>query len=400
MPAWDWQPRARDLVEHLAATGALSDPAWRRAFEQTPRHVFVPAFQPVRPDPAAGPVISAEDPDGGQAWLEAVYRDDALLTQHHATGDGTVTGVPTSSSSWPSAMAVMLDRLQINDGDTVLGIGTGTGYNAALLCHRLGDHHVTSIDIDPTLVAEARDRLASLGHHPTLIAADGADGAPAMAPFDAIIATCAVAHIPPAWIAQLKPGGRIVTPFGATGGALATLTKTEPDAAQGPFDAFPVYFMPLRPRSDSPSGPLSLFGLPAVDTPVPYEGLTDLNPRDVLIPDFQLWLELHLAPYTAALTEPDAYEAATLLLITAEGYARVATTPQSHGTYLVRQYGRRRPWDTVETAWHAWHLLGRPPRTRLGIWASTTINEQYVWLDTPTSDISWPMPAYGVPAAR
>lgn len=66
-----------------------------------------------------------------------------------------------------SLMARMLEALDVRDGDRVLEIGTGTGYNAALLCHRVGSHNVVSIDIDPALIAAARSRLASLGHHPT-----------------------------------------------------------------------------------------------------------------------------------------------------------------------------------------------------------------------------------------
>ena len=397
----NWQPHARRLAQHLTETGALRDARWWAAFTETPRHLFVPAFQRAVADPAAGPVVTSVVTSAGaddrHAWLEDVYADEALLTQHAATRDGSVTGIPISSSSWPSAMAVMLDCLHLDDDATVLEIGTGTGYNAALLCHRLGGHNITSVDLDPRLISSARDRLAILGHHPHLFTVDGAMGVPETAPFDAIIATCAVATIPPAWITQLKPGGRIVTPFGSNAGALLTLTKTEPDVAQGTFEEFRAYFMPLRPHLDDPTGPLDLIGLPAVDTPVPHEGVTDLDPRTILDPDFELWLELHLAPYTEALTEPDDYEGESLLLTTVGGYARVPTAPRPEGGHLVRQYGRRRPWDTVEAAWRTWNLLGRPARTRIGVWASIDPDQQYLWLDTPTSDFCWPMPAYGPP---
>jgi protein-L-isoaspartate O-methyltransferase len=75
-------------------------------------------------------------------------------------------------------MARMLELLDVTGADRVLEIGTSTGYNAALLCHRLTDARVTSIDIDLTLIAEARDRLASLGYQPCLVAGDGAAGVP------------------------------------------------------------------------------------------------------------------------------------------------------------------------------------------------------------------------------
>ena len=77
----------------------------------------------------------------------------------------------------PSLMARMLEALDVRDGHRVLEIGTGTGYNAALLCHRLGACNVVSIDIDPTLIVATRKRLAGLGHHPTLVVGDGTAGA-------------------------------------------------------------------------------------------------------------------------------------------------------------------------------------------------------------------------------
>ena len=74
----------------------------------------------------------------------------------------------------PGIMAVMLEALQVSDGHRVLEIGTGTGYNAALLCHRLGAGRVSTVDIDESLSETARESLASCGYHPTCVAADGA----------------------------------------------------------------------------------------------------------------------------------------------------------------------------------------------------------------------------------
>ncbi|MGH8940795.1 MAG: methyltransferase domain-containing protein, partial [Actinomycetes bacterium] len=120
------------MADDLAALGVL-DPAWREAFEQVPRHVFVPQFY--RPD---GTLVDGADPDMRDEWLDAVYRDDSLITQRLAQpGSGMM--VPTSSSTRPSLMALMLGMLDVQDGQTVLEIGTGTGYNAALLAYLLGD---------------------------------------------------------------------------------------------------------------------------------------------------------------------------------------------------------------------------------------------------------------------
>src|SRR5690606_29139681 len=147
----------------------------------------------------------------------------------------------------PSLMAQMLEMLDLYDGAKVLEIGTGTGYNAALLCHRLGDANVTSIDIDPVLVESARARLAGLGYHPHLVTGDGATGVPDRAPFDRIIATAGVAGIPPAWIGQLVERGKIVADLrGELASALIMTVKTTPDSVRGRFYDIAGHFMWLR----------------------------------------------------------------------------------------------------------------------------------------------------------
>jgi protein-L-isoaspartate O-methyltransferase len=90
--------------------------------------------------------------------------------------------VPVSSSTKPDLMLRMLETLDVRDGHRVLEIGTGTGYNAALLSHRVGDHNVYSVDVDAELVRLARERLAGAGYRPTLAAIDGEGGLPEHAP--------------------------------------------------------------------------------------------------------------------------------------------------------------------------------------------------------------------------
>src|SRR5579884_2306967 len=157
------------LARHLEDLGALRSPAWRRCFEVVPRHRLIPRFRPY----VQGRLleeIDATRPDSEAAWIEYAYRDLPAITRVDERG------YFTSSSSMPSLMARMLKLLEVRDGDTVLEIGTGTGYNAALLCERLGSEQVTSIDIQADLVEEARGRLAELGYHPHLAIAGGLRG--------------------------------------------------------------------------------------------------------------------------------------------------------------------------------------------------------------------------------
>jgi len=215
----------RDLAGALVAGGAIRSLWLQRAFEETPREVFVPRFYR-RSGPGQKVLVDGTDPAQRDEWLRGVYTDDVLTVQVTPAPDLIDrAGAPTSSSSMPTVMAGMLEALDLQPGHHVLEIGTGTGYNAALLCQRVGAHNVTSVELDPSLANAARRALADLGLHPTVHAGDGAAGLAAAAPFDRIIATASTDHIPPAWIAQLAPGGAIVVDLrGSLDGSLLRLT--------------------------------------------------------------------------------------------------------------------------------------------------------------------------------
>ena len=157
-------------------------------------------------------------------------------------------------------MARFLELLDVQDGNTVLEAATGSGYNAALLCERLGSRRVISIDIDPDLVEVAQKRLAECAYTPTLAIADGWDGYPSHAPYDRVIATCSVPRIPEAWIDQLQIGGVIVSPL--SGGrfdpsGLVALRRAEDGSLSGRLDRDGAAFMPMRVTRSAPVEPTS-----------------------------------------------------------------------------------------------------------------------------------------------
>lgn len=178
------------LLRHVRERGGATDALVADALRTVPRHLFLPDLPP------------------GSA-----YRDEVIVTKRDQLGQ------PTSSSSQPTIMGIMLDQLGAARGQRVLEIGAGTGFNAALLAHIVGPAgRVTSMDLDHDVVERAEENLAAAGvDGVTVLHADGALGCPDRAPFDRIIATVGVWDLAPAWLDQLAPAGRIVVPLDLRG---------------------------------------------------------------------------------------------------------------------------------------------------------------------------------------
>ncbi|MBL1105097.1 methyltransferase domain-containing protein [Streptomyces sp. 5-8] len=235
------------LVREIDAEGAWDgDLVWREAFAAVPRHLFVPYYYVAGPRGYERRWGESPDPAARERWLRGAYADAPLATRLR---DGELL----SSSSQPSLMARMLVALRVEDGNRVLEVGAGTGYNAALLAHRLGaDDLVTTVDLEPEITESARLHLAAAGHHPVVVTGDGARGVPERAPFDRIIATCELHTVPRAWLAQCRPGAQVLTPL-ATG--LLALTVRDAEHAEGRFLPRAAFFVPLRgERRAEPEG--------------------------------------------------------------------------------------------------------------------------------------------------
>jgi protein-L-isoaspartate(D-aspartate) O-methyltransferase len=151
--------------------------------------------------------------------------------------------------SQPFIVALMTDMLALGADDVVLEVGTGSGYQAAVLARLVGEVH--TIEIIPGLARTAEERLARQGFgNVSTSTGDGYYGAPDAAPFDAIVVTAAASHVPPPLIAQLKPGGRMVIPVGGSF-TLQHLMLVEKDAAGRAHtrQTLPVAFVPLTRAS-------------------------------------------------------------------------------------------------------------------------------------------------------
>ncbi|MFF7992292.1 methyltransferase domain-containing protein [Kitasatospora xanthocidica] len=228
--------RARaDLAVEVERAGSALAARVVDAFLNVPRHPFVPVFYR---EESGLHLPWREDDFVDDSWLAEVYADRELVTEvdgvhaEDAPPGGFRGGVATSSAPRPSLLAELLDALDVRPGNRVLEIGTGTGHTAALLCHLAGSATVSTADRTDRLVDDARARLHDNGFEPTVVRAGAADGHPAGAPYDRILATRGVRRIPRAWLDQCAPGGLIVAPVG---GAVARLTKLADGRAVGRF---------------------------------------------------------------------------------------------------------------------------------------------------------------------
>jgi protein-L-isoaspartate(D-aspartate) O-methyltransferase len=181
------------LVNKLLAAEIITQPAVAEAFRALPRHIFLPGVEVTR-----------------------AYEDIAIVTKE-------IYGVPVSSSSQPAMMAIMLEQLDLQPGQRVLEIGAGTGFNAALMAHLVGDPSlVTTVDIDEDLVTQARANLAVAGFGGVnAVCADGGQGYQPNAPYDRIILTVGAWDISPAWVEQLREGGILLLPLDFNGPQLS-----------------------------------------------------------------------------------------------------------------------------------------------------------------------------------
>jgi protein-L-isoaspartate(D-aspartate) O-methyltransferase len=195
------------MVEHQLRGRDINDERVLRAMNKVPRHLFIPS-----------------------QFLESAYDDHPLPIGY----DQTI--------SQPYIVAYMTQVLSLQGGEKVLEIGTGSGYQAAVL-EEMGTQ-VFTIEIVPELASSAEERLKSFGYKNIRVkSGDGYLGWPEFAPFDAIIITAAPVKVPQALLDQLKIGGRLVVPEGSGVQDLRLYTKTQEGIKSKSL--IPVRFVPM-----------------------------------------------------------------------------------------------------------------------------------------------------------
>jgi protein-L-isoaspartate(D-aspartate) O-methyltransferase len=356
---------------------------WRAAFLAVPREVFIPEVIWCEAGDGLVPLRRGEEP---AEWLAQAYGPHYVVTQ---VDDGAPAGparrgrMATSSASRPDIVALMLAAGHLEPGMRVLEIGTGTGYTAALLAHYLGARNVSSIELDPGLAARARAALWHAGYGEVrVLTGDGARGCPDRAPFDRVLSTVAAPRVPYEWVAQTRPGGLVITPWSnayAPAGLLSL--SVQPDGrATGGLVNTTISFMPLREQRITRPGPADIVR----ETDTPEHSHTELHASRLCNDDD--------APFALALQVPGChweYQLDTggddcwcvwFLDPATRSWARFDYQPGTR-RWPVHQFGPRRLYDELATAYHRWEHAGRPPATR---WRFTvTPHGQHATMPTP-----------------
>ncbi|QXJ24259.1 methyltransferase domain-containing protein [Actinomadura graeca] len=362
-----------------------TDARWKGLLEEVPRDLFVPDIAVVGPvidDPASW-IDRTADPE---RWWEVVHSDTAIGVQ---LDDGAIDlvaktsadpcAVATSSTSAPHLVAAMLDLLDAGPGDRVLEVGTGTGWTAALLAHRVGEGNVVSVEIDAAVAARAAENLQSAGVGAQVVTADGAQGWPAAGPYDRVHVTVGTADIPYAWVEQTRPGGAIVLPWmpGWRSGHLVKLTVADDGTASGRLGE-PCGFMLLRGQRRPPN--------PAEEDVRTSQ--TETAPREIAEAGegFQVALAGCLPGVEGG---GFANDDGSYRLMARDGRSRALVVHRpGQPVAEVEMTGPRDLWDEIVAVYQRWIEWGRPGKERFGL--SSTREGTRVWLDDPAQRLEGP----------
>lgn len=207
------------MVKRLRAAGSVASSTVESALMTVPRHGYVDATSP-----------------------DDAYAETAIMVKD--APDGTVI----SSASQPAIVAAMLELSDLEPGHRVLEVGTGTGYNAALLATIVGQEgRVVSVELEADLAEAARERLQNHGlRQVEVVVGDGALGHSEGSPYDRIVVTTGAPEVAKAWRDQLHDGGRLVVPVVNKEGIGTIRCLVKQDGQLQEVSSMPCGFLPMR----------------------------------------------------------------------------------------------------------------------------------------------------------
>ncbi|MDX6761153.1 methyltransferase, partial [Streptomyces sp. F8] len=389
-----------EMVAGLEAAGHLQAGPVRDAFLAVRREVLMPQAYVRRSGPDETPprwdLLDWAVPTDREELLGLLYGGESVLVQHD--GEPVLGRVPgtrsggsmTAMSSTVGMTVALLQRLGLRPGQRVLDVGTGAGVTAAVACRIAGDTGVVTVDRDEHVTAAARERLALLGHRPTVVTGDGAHGWSAGADYDRIFVSYAVTRVPEAWSQQLAAGGLALATLSTSSPSwpgLAVLTRTGTGQVRARLEAVrlghraghgwsQLYLKPrLRGRIEAADG-----------------GSTDTTRTGPPPEDARgLWLALdHLRPGLAR------NRAADHLVIGAPGCGSwVTARPDGSGRWVVTSCGPRDIWAEIQDVAARWQAAGSPSSYRLHLEPDGL---QWAGAGHGPDELSWQLPTILPPA--
>jgi protein-L-isoaspartate(D-aspartate) O-methyltransferase len=324
------------LINALLDTGTIATGPIEQAFRKVLRHYFLPGKE-----------------------LDTAYSDEAIITSWSDDDKE-----PNSSSSQPSIMAVMLKYLDLEPGQKVLEIGTGTGYNAALLASITGQaSNVYSIDVVPDFVEQALINLAEQGTTGVNIhCADGWEGWPEGAPYDRIIATASSYDIAPAWFEQLKEDGILVFPLEFSPTSHEAVAFKKVGNRMELSDHSWCGFMRMRGNFDTRSVNIA-------------QPLTPITEEIILIEDvppdpaphwdnLAFFLSVYVWPRIVNVTFPESDPSNKFIMISDFGYGRQTLLEHKEG-WRILNFAEKSDGVLLKSLVNYWYRIGQPTRDKL-----------------------------------
>jgi protein-L-isoaspartate(D-aspartate) O-methyltransferase len=377
------QPHRERLVALLQERGAIRSPQVAQAFLRVPREAFVSAFYQRETEPGMVWTLRSVATVEPEQWMALVYHDEPLITK---LDERTW---PISSSSAPSVMARMLEALDIQPGNRVLEIGTGTGYNAALLTHLTGDPAlVTTVELDATLARRAERIVRVIAGSVCVQTGDGRVGEPSRAPYDRIIATASAGYLPRAWYAQLAPGGRLVMDLQgkqSASGFLVVEKSPSGDRARGHFWQPALCFMPLIDPTVPAESTRALFQQPCSEE-ITLEPASPL-PAIFRDPAFRWFLQWFSPTLTVTQPFPVPGQDHKAIVLKDEAHATILQlTQRADGGWQGKQRGTHPLWTQVQQAYAHFLQHHQPEQERYEV----RLDEQQAQLLIPGEDETHP----------
>ncbi|GGX90000.1 methyltransferase domain-containing protein [Streptomyces hiroshimensis] len=377
----DYTALRRRCADALQAEDQFGAPWVREVFEKVERERFAPARIRVSDPGGNGGQEVIDYATDARAWANAVYAPDrSLITQLDDGATLLEPGAPgrfTSSLSAPRVVVRQLCHLDLRPRHRVLHIGTGSGYDSALIAERTGARNLFTLEVDDRLAATARRNLDTAGYPDVqAVAGDGEQGWPAGAPYDRVLCTASANRVPRAWIEQTRPGGVILTPY--RGLALPRLVVADDGkTASGPIvDA--MSFMVLRGQRGTEAADLRPVVKATLSESERVRTDADLSPvKTELGAEFLYHV---LVPGTRLVFGEE-----TWWLEARDGSSWAAWKPDGRG----RQWGTRRLLTEAAEALTAWKAAGAPGLTALGL--TVDAGGDRVWAHEPDGP-SWPVP--------